>query len=918
LLVDVGGTPVLFGGTQLGRAFAVNASTGALYAGWATNPITLDAGQLVQGSATDGSLLFFGTRQAGLNGDIWAITPATGAVAWKLSTSGGLQGATTVFPGTGNPVLTEGMPQMSYEGGVLYAVSNCQTSNFPADGVFYRINAGTGALLSAATPAPGFLFAYPIIDINLVYGQSTTRWIAPPYGGDLIGFNKATGAIAWASEDYWDPGTNNANQIRRYFNNGLLTCEPEPDVDIIVGADERGFVHFTNSLTGKEIFRRRWDYGPGAVSTAGATAIGMDSNGDVHVLCGSNIGALVSLKKGSDRPRLEIQDYDPSVPVEFSVSLSQIYSVPSILTNTGCADLTFQAVNVDTASFNSTDPGISPFVPVRPSLLDAASFLANELANNAQRFKGVQDIAVNESITNSNIMASSEQSLRNERNYRAALTLPAYLNGVVEPFNGQVLAAGDSMDLVLDVNPSLIERGPQTFYIELDTDDPDFFLNYGSSLIPNENPELIVTLVGGCLGDTTYLEFGIGGDDNQPVSNTTRLADSDWGPTGIEFNGEGGYVFQATYVFGVSTERIAMNVKNWFGQPEENSWYSVQADPNYCDNDCKPALITGVNLGTIWNGASYDPVVGNMICKSWIDSVQDYSLGGGLGAWDWRNYGAPFDDSLTMGVSAHTRTIGVEGMPEFEHFTVEIFEVTERNGDSIPGWKFGSHIDYDASRFVLGGAHDTLVYDQSSSASWTTSVNPVDYAFGTVKLPFGCGDAPMVSGMALDSDQGQFEQTAGRGDPYWDSCYFYLSLPPGTERAHAISAAAQDEQSHSTLIWHDFLPNETITFASVQFGFDAGVTDPHANGGGGEISDLANFANKWVGFGRGDVNDDNAINLGDIMTLADIVGGSVPGAIPFEHLADVDADGDVDNADLNYLINYYFHCGPCPEGDWVF
>ncbi|MGH8015459.1 MAG: dockerin type I domain-containing protein, partial [Candidatus Zixiibacteriota bacterium] len=108
------------------------------------------------------------------------------------------------------------------------------------------------------------------------------------------------------------------------------------------------------------------------------------------------------------------------------------------------------------------------------------------------------------------------------------------------------------------------------------------------------------------------------------------------------------------------------------------------------------------------------------------------------------------------------------------------------------------------------------------------------------------------------------------------------------------------------------------TFASVNFGFDEGVTDPWANGGGGEIGNLANFANKWVGFGRGDVNDDNAINLGDIMTLADIVGGSVPGAIPFQHLADVDADDDVDNADLNYLINYYFGCGPCPVGEWEF
>ncbi len=54
------------------------------------------------------------------------------------------------------------------------------------------------------------------------------------------------------------------------------------------------------------------------------------------------------------------------------------------------------------------------------------------------------------------------------------------------------------------------------------------------------------------------------------------------------------------------------------------------------------------------------------------------------------------------------------------------------------------------------------------------------------------------------------------------------------------------------------------------------------------------------------------------MCLALIVNGSATGAIPFEHLADVNADGGVDNADLNYLIDYYFNCGPCPLGEWQF
>jgi len=913
LLVNVAGTDVLFGGTNLGRAFAINESDGANYPGWAVNPITLDANVLVNGSATDGSQLYFGTGDFLVPGDVWVIDPATGGVNWKLSTAGGFQGG-VIFP---PPAPTyEAFPQLSVEAGVVYAGCIC-ADVFPHDGIFYRLDAATGAVLSAvACSSPAF--ANPIIDINLVY--MPTRALFSPavissMQGNIFAFNKLTGAIAWNSEMFYE-----SNLSDRSRNNASLSCEPEPDADIIIASTEGGFVKFVNSLDGTDIFNRRIDFGPGAASRPGGTAIGIDSLGEVHVLVGSNRGGLYDLTKGVDRPRLEIQDYSPTLAAEFSVSTSVIYTVPDIITNTGCADLTFNAVNVDDVSFGSTDPGVTPFTPVRPELLTAAAMLSEQMAVNAKKFMMVS--IVDEPSINDEFQTTSEESLRSERGYRAALAFPAYLNSVDEPYAGQVVAAGDSIPLVLDVNASLITRGPQTFYIELDTDDPDFFLNETSVALPNAFPQLVVTLVGGCLTDTTFLIFGVGSTDFQIVSNTTRLADSDWPETGWQYNGSpfnNTPIFQATYVFGVSTERIAMNVKNWFGQPEANSWFSVQADPNYCDNDCKPSLTTGVSLGAIWNGASYTPIVGNMICKSWIDSVQDYGLGD-IADWDWRNYGAPFDDSLTMGVIANTRTMGVEDMPEFDNLTVEIFEVTNRSAsDGIPDWKFGANMDYDASRFYHGAGHDTLIFDQSISASWTTSQSPTaHFAYGIVKLPFGCGYEPMVSTMGLDADQGHFEATAGRGDPYWDSCYFYLSLAPGTERSHPVSGAAQDEQSHSTLVWNDFAPSETITFASVNFGLDAGVSAPLADGGGGEIADLAHLTNKWVGFGRGDVNDDNAVNLADIMTLADIVGGSVPGAIPFEHLADVDIDNDVDLDDLNYLINYYFYCGACPQGDWEF
>jgi outer membrane protein assembly factor BamB len=894
MLVNVAGTDVLYGGSQLGRAFAINAGTGALYAGWATNPITLDAGQLVQGSATNGSLLYFATRLAGFNGDVWAINPATGATSWKLSTSGGLQ-ATTVFPGTGAPVLTEGFTGLSTEGPVLFAGSNCQTANFPADGVFYRLDAATGAVLSASQ-SNAFVFANPIIDVNLIYCQGTTRWVGSSMGGDMTAYSKLTGALAWISEYYYED-LSPSNNIARYFANGLLTCEPEPATDLIVNEDERGVLHFWNSLDGTEIFRRNWDYGGGTQNIANGTAIGTDSAGEVHILAGVFRGSLVSLSKGNDRPRLELQNIDPEIAIEFSVATSVIYSVPDLLVNTGCANLTFQAVNVDTASFGPTDWGLAPFVPVRPGILDAAKTIAEQMTSKAALF--VKEAAEINAVDNS-VVSRTEESFRNERGYRAALYVPPYLNGVLQPFTGQVVAAGDSIPLVLDVNPSQISRGPQTIYIELDTDDPDYYVNTGSPNLPNLSPELIVTLVGGCLLDSTTLEFGVGSANYEFVFNDGFLSESS-GPFGFNIDGDDDAVWMGTYIYGVSQHRVALSI-HYSGF----NFISWQADPNWCDNDCKPALTSPVALGAIWNGASYTPISGNMVCASGIDSVQNFGS-----PWDWDTPG-PFDQDSTMGLSVDTRTVGAVNVPELASLTVRILEFTERNNRAVPGWKFGMWADLDV--FVnspVGNGKDTARFDGSHSAAWHSEIGG-NTAWGLIKLPYGCGYAPLKNAVLLDSDNSMYDPSGTHS--YMDSFYVYASRPAGLYGMPGASAA-RDQSTHMTVVEHDFTPSERFDFGIGFFGLhnvSYGATQLAA------VRDLADITNKWVGFGRGDVNDDEAVNLSDVMTLADIVGGSVPGAIPFAHLGDVDADGDVDNADLNYLINYYFHCGPCPRGDWQF
>ena len=131
--------------------------------------------------------------------------------------------------------------------------------------------------------------------------------------------------------------------------------------------------------------------------------------------------------------------------------------------------------------------------------------------------------------------------------------------------------------------------------------------------------------------------------------------------------------------------------------------------------------------------------------------------------------------------------------------------------------------------------------------------------------------------------------------------------------------SSEDSKGFNTICTHSFAAagdaegGDTYSFGVANF-LLTGLTAAHS---GGEIAPLAHRINKWAGFGRGDLNDDNVINLIDVMYLSNILAGGA-GAVPFEHLADVNADGAINTADMEYMIEYYFNCGVCPMGDWMF
>jgi hypothetical protein len=913
-----GATDVIVWVTDNGRIVAADAATGTRFrvadgyaSGWATVPVILGSGvTTAKTGATDGTSMFFGTAPGTGNGDVYSVDVATGAVNWTLSTSGGLQAVAlwTAFGGIDNPVpdLEQFNSGIAYDNGRLYFVSYLGQGEHPSEGAFYRVNAADGSLVggSATLARPGIWFlnaGTPVIDVNRVYVPGLSRWAVSPTE-QLAAYSKATGASLW--------------QLGGPTNGGhradiALTCEPDGAPDLLLVFDDEGFFRVVNSVDGDEIFRRRVHSPGGAANDIGmAIAVGTDGDGDEWVVASDFYGNLMAMEKqeGMDRPRLEILSYRPQVPVEFGTNTAFVVSLGQLLTNTGCTDLTVSNLIVD-----ENPPADATVIPnfsaqiVDPSVAYRAANLADMLTDDS--FKTMKNVRLN-SIDEMALSRDKDREVAPTN--KAAAAPPAWFVSISTDLGlPAVIPAGDTAEILVTADQTQITRGPLPIYITVVSDDPDFFIN--GIVEPTNMPVINATIVGGCLLDTTTLLYGAGGANIQWVTNCGRFGTGDWTPHAIEVDGESNYVFQGTYIFGVSPFRIAINTQDWGSGGEESSWISWQPDPNYCDDLCEPTATAAV-LGMITaDGLTYTAIDGHIVCKSAVDSVQNFDDGGG--GWDWTIYTAPFDNDSSMGLYINSRVAGADdGTPLTTNVTVEIFEFTERNGNALPGWKFGAHIDCDIL-VDAGGDHDTVWIDRSISTAWASAYPAATHAFGWIKLPFGCVEGwdsnPVKNVVGLDSDQGLFEDTLK-----YDSFYFFMSQPPGATYGQTMADAAQDQQFLTTIIEHDFAPNEVLEFAVMQFA-RGDLANAHSSA---ELVDQALFANKWLGFGRGDVNNDNTVNLGDIMHLAYYLAdtGTNPGPIPFMHLGDVNADGNVDGLDLDYLIAYYFDCGPCPTGDWAF
>ncbi|MDH4034723.1 MAG: PQQ-binding-like beta-propeller repeat protein [candidate division Zixibacteria bacterium] len=901
IILEQGSGDVLYFGTDDGAIVAVDAATGALYSGWTVNPVYIAPGAPLKSGSTDGLQLFYNTYPGGVEGDVYAIDAATGAINWQLSTSGGLQAA-AVYPE--GPQGGEGFAApnaVSLENGLLFVNSSIAAPYHPGDGVFYAINTSDGSVAYAVPshrPNTAGTAAGPVIDRARVYQAGQSWWATPPSGGLILAFNKTTGSYVWATS---------SPEYNTYRGDMALTCGKDGEAPLLFAIGHHGFISTLNSATGEEIYRRRITYGgfPNSIALSAAIGPGVVAISDLY-------GTLSVLAKGEDRPRLEIQSYQPSPSVEFGPATSLHVPIPNRLVNTGCADLTFGQLETNTSA---NHPWIPPdFAPanVRPDVMDRAAGITDRLTEGfeTKAIPARPEAEVDDYFV---IRDRGEQSL----NLGADAGVPflqyaTHTEAVVWPHAGDILAAGDTADLVIDVNQSLIVRGPQDFYMVIPSDDPDFYLHDVCGNTLYGPPEIHVTIVGGCLVDTTTMQFGMGGGNTQLVTNNGRIGTGDWDPHAMDIDGDDASIYQGSFIYATGLYEVALSTQDWYsGGGEDEAYRSMQPDPNWCDDQCKAHIDEGVVLSCLGgyssDGITYTPIMGNRVCVTYLDSVQDFGT-----SWDWSNYDAPFSNDLTMGLMVNSRTVGAYDFEPLKDLTVDIMEFTERNGDSVTGWAFGTTMDYDV------GSDDIASRSAEGSAAWVSNGGVGDVQWGMIKFPFGCGSNEAAGGNNTNVDYVPMINTvSGHGDGMWfnvptlylDSAWDYLNRPAGE---YSQAPFTSDREAHFTIAKHDFAGGDTYEMAVAQFGLHG------TSGDATEINALAKLANKWLGFGRGDVNNDGNVDLGDVVCLARYVTGNGPGPIPFMHLGDVDCDGDVDMDDVVYLAEFLYDNGPCPCGDWCF
>ena len=854
---------LVYFGTSFGMFYALDKFTGT----------TVWYGTLDQGvwfaPATDGTDIFVGTSDGYI-----AAMPAVGGTLYKLAGAGdGMGGMSVLYTWNGYDA--------AYEGFVTAPVYNAEE-----DAVY--VNGNLGTMVNGYYE--GLLIKLAAADLTPIWGgwnlTMNPHFVTP----NVMPFPWERITCGGSHSLYWFFPTTAANSALRQFTLGgsLAWYGDIPEIYIPAGAgpywgtqtcsfattcDPYLFVgsslgwqwYIMDGLTGIPIITYQF------TDDVLATAVAEYADED-YVVTTQFASALKApwgkvhcFHMGAPRPRLYIPAQVVTLP---SVSFLDTYPQSrfvNIIGNTGGATLTY-TLEILTAKAGANE---------------GSSFtkLATELK--AEMLSQTMSLLDTRSLLPTNEKGSESY------NISLAADFVRFPGGVTTTSGTIAQGAMLNQEFVLD--PDLMFRGGNPFQVTVDSDDPDY-VPEDTSPYPHATPQAEITVIAVkgydfCDG---YIEFGTTG-------NTAYCTNAGWNSTGgpadafvVDVLEE--FLYHHSFFYGYEDDHIV-----W--QEEAGNGYNHFEPDDLCLQDTVSFMMS--------NGSGYFSVDADRFQTGFIDSLKDQATG-------------QFDNSNTPGCRMAITEYG--GFDDrFANFKYVYVEITNRGNDPLPADLYwGTFTDWDVTAnnenigigMIVDGASCYRMYESTDPAKqygmgfvpmegnlFAGSLDPTVGAYGTYQL---ANDPVVYDDIIIDSFFNYIDGCA----PYTD-CYY-----PGT------GVGVNPGQDMSAILVADKKPvagskGETIRGGLVMFGF----TD--ATAPADQVQELMCFANKFAGFGRGDVNDDCVVNIVDLCLLNAYVncGGQEP--YPFEYLGDVDGVPGIDNSDVTYLYNYLFMGGDMPIGDYV-
>ena len=913
VVVDVGGTDVVFTSDDQGGVYAFNALTGVDY--YASNPFMFATGFVHKALSTDGDYVYVGCDAFQNQAELYKIDVTDGSSTTFTVDGDGFQLPVLHT----NEVTAEGIfSAMAVEDGFIYfhtSYAPQNTNPVTNGGLLYKVQTSdlTIAWVAEANGAQhgDFSPGGVVLDLAAVYHAGHSNWAN--HGGTFWGpmsYNKSNGLINW-NDVILNPDADQNGAAAM-----LLTCEDYDDAaveDWLVWGTWDRYVQFIENSVGTPVFHRRFE-----LSTAAINAPIMNQ----EYLYLSSLDIICAMKNQvAPRPRLYLPDgMEVAIPVEFGLPDPYDITFPAVIGNNGCAELEILSLEVD-AEDNGTYP-LTGYSSVNPNRNSVVSALADRMADKYNNMIKIVPEETREIV--SSVKASSFD--------RAAYTVPSWMYSVTSPSVGATVAPGTALDVDISINGEMLPRGFNAFYLFVGTDDPDYFLDH--AYMDNDQdygiPSVRLAVVGGCIVTSYEYDFGVGGHNSAMTYNTTRIFDEIPVDAGITIDGENNYFFHG-HGYHYTWQDSYHSVMQW-GAPWANAtftWDGILPDP-YFEMDCN-FFVDEAKLAEMSTdgGENYDDVYGVIVNYAYVDSVQDQRetpetdvihMDSWNWEYEWRGGGIPpYSDSLTEGYAFRTimSEYGVLDVEEFDNIFIHRFRVYSRYGYPINSIGIAGSMDTDVRQYD----RNIVGYSSKYSTSYTWDSFDDQDVVGFYKIPFGGDYDPMRNAINIDYSAWTFNP-----DPEYDSIYTFQQAEHYNGGAYDLWPGVADKRLWWTLgvfdlpAWDyyegrdkDDVPDSAfIDIGSVGYLYlGIAATDVETFGPTGVL------VNKFCGFGRGDVNDDGALNLIDIIYMNNAVFHAGNGPFPFKHLGDTNGDGNFDILDIMHMIDWYFHAGPAPVGEWA-